>query len=178
MIKKIPNILTASRIFISFLLLFLFVYFHELSEIYPVTVVNMILVAVFLLGAVTDFLDGYIARRIDEGVTFFGEVFDPLADKMLMLSAFLGLLSLDRAPLLAIFLILSREFFITGLRVIAVKKDIKVAASSLGKYKTASQIGALTFLTAGFEMIGLPLLWLAVVLTLYSGYDYAKAYMR
>lgn len=172
MIKKLPNIITISRIVVSFLLIFLFVYLEELG------VSNLLLLTLFLVGALTDFLDGYIARRIDKGVTFFGEVFDPLADKMLMLSAFLGLLYLDRAPLIVIFLILVREFFITGLRVVAVKRDIKVAASKIGKYKTASQIVAISFLLAGFNTIGIPLLWVALFFTLYSGYEYTKEYLK
>jgi len=171
-IKNLPNILTIIRIGVSFLLIAVFVYMEE--SFYT----NLLLLSLFLFGAITDFLDGYIARRINEGVTFFGEVFDPLADKMLMLSAFLGLLYMDRAPLIVIFLILVREFFITGLRVVAVKKDIKVAASKMGKYKTASQITAVSFLLAGFSTVGIPLLWIALFFTLYSGYEYAKEYLR
>lgn len=177
MIKRVPNYLTIARIVLSFVILFYFVYMGSISASFGTMLANWTLVAIFLLASLTDFLDGYIARRVNNGITFFGEVFDPLADKMLMLSALLGLLAIDRAPLLAVFLILAREFFITGLRVIAVKKDIKVSASNLGKWKTGLQITALSFLMAGFLVVGEWLLWIAVALTLYSGYKYTKEYL-
>jgi CDP-diacylglycerol--glycerol-3-phosphate 3-phosphatidyltransferase len=176
-IKKVPNYLTLTRIALSFVILFYFIYMGNISASFGTFLANWALLAIFLLASLTDFLDGYIARRVNNGVSFFGEVFDPLADKMLMLSALLGLVAVDRASLLAVFLILAREFFITGLRVIAVKKDIKVSASSLGKWKTGLQITAISFLMAGFLVVGEWLLWIAVALTLYSGYKYTKEYL-
>lgn len=107
----------------------------------------------------------------------FGEIFDPLADKLLMLAALLGLLVLGRANVWAVFLILSREFFITGLRVVAASKGVRVAASNLGKYKTGLQITAIAFLLMDYSF-GNATLWLAVFLTLYSGYDYVKMYVK
>ncbi|MFP4332450.1 MAG: CDP-diacylglycerol--glycerol-3-phosphate 3-phosphatidyltransferase [Campylobacterales bacterium] len=177
MIKKVPNYLTSARIAVSFIILFYFIYLDVVTNEIGTFWANWVLLAIFLLGASTDFLDGYIARRVNNGVTFFGEVFDPLADKMLMLSALLGLVAVSRAPLLAVFLILAREFFITGLRVIAVKKDIKVAASSLGKWKTGLQITVVSFLMAGFLSVGEILIWIATAITLYSGYKYTKEYL-
>ena len=94
-----------------------------------------------------------------------------------MLSAFIGLLILNRADAWAVFLILGREFFITGLRVIAASKGLKVAASNLGKYKTGLQITAIAFLLMDYSFANATL-WLAVIITLYSGYDYAKAYTK
>ncbi len=108
----------------------------------------------------------------------FGEVFDPLADKMLILSAFIALLILDRASPWAVFLILSREFFITGLRVMVAGSGASVAASRSGKYKTGAQITAIAFLLADFFPGGEILLWIAVALTLYSGADYTLKYVK
>ncbi len=131
---------------------------------------------IFMIASITDFFDGFIARTY-QITTNFGEIFDPLADKMLILSAFLVLLMFERANIWAIFLILNREFFITGLRVLAVSKGVKVAASPWGKYKTGLQIAAIGCLLMNLMEIGTVLLWCAVALTLYSGYDYLHSYL-
>ncbi len=94
-----------------------------------------------------------------------------------MLAGFVGLLVWERANPWAVFLILSREFFITGLRVVAASQGMNVAASSLGKWKTGLQITAVAFLLMDY-FPGEILLWLATLITLYSGYDYTKAYME
>ncbi|WP_181566340.1 CDP-diacylglycerol--glycerol-3-phosphate 3-phosphatidyltransferase [Helicobacter monodelphidis] len=174
--RNIPNILTFSRIVFSFLLLGVVLYGEFLlpPPIHP-SWRDYFACLIFILASITDFFDGFIARE-HQITTTFGEVFDPLADKMLILSAFLALLILKRADVWAIFLILSREFFITGLRVVAISKGISVAASNLGKYKTTLQIGAIGFLLMEYMQIGTVLLWLAVLVTLYSGYDYLKRY--
>ena len=94
-----------------------------------------------------------------------------------MLAALIGLLVWNRAEVWAVFLILSREFFITGLRVVAASKGIKVAASNLGKYKTGLQITAIAFLLMDYSFANATL-WLAVALTLYSGFDYVRMYAK
>lgn len=106
--------------------------------------VNYLTCLIFCIASFTDFFDGYIARRYNFH-SRFGEVFDPLADKMLILSAFIALLILDRTSPWAVFLILSREFFITGLRVMVAGSGTSVAASRSGKYKTGAQITAIAF---------------------------------
>ena len=100
---------------------------------------------IFVIASVTDFFDGYIARTWNQ-MTKLGSILDPLADKMLMLAGFLGLILIDRASVWAVFLILSREFFITGLRVMAVAEGKEVAASMAGKIKTVVQMIAIGFL--------------------------------
>lgn len=174
--KNAPNILSFSRIFLSFILLACVVYKEAL---FPPPIHkswgDYFACLVFIIASITDFFDGFIAREY-RITTTFGEIFDPLADKMLMLAAFLSLLVLSRADVWAVFLILSREFFITGLRVVAVSKGKNVAASSLGKYKTGLQISAIGFLLINEIFIGSVLLWIAVLVTLYSGYDYVKMY--
>lgn len=173
----IPNILTISRIFFSFLLLALIIYGYDMLPSYVHhSWMNYLITLVFIVASVTDFFDGYIARAYKQ-TTVFGEIFDPLADKMLLLSAFVGLLVLGHANPWAIFLILSREFFITGLRVVAASKGSSVAASNLGKYKTGVQITAVAFLLMDW-FPGDILLWIATIITLYSGYDYVKEYYK
>ncbi len=131
---------------------------------------------IFIIASVTDFFDGYIARSWNQ-MTKLGAILDPLADKMLVLAGFLGLLAIDRVSAFAVFLILSREFFITGLRVIAVGEGKNVASTFSGKIKTVVQMIAIGFLIMNWPF-GAELLWFAVILTLYSGYEYTRDYFK
>jgi len=131
---------------------------------------------IFVIASVTDFFDGFIARRWDQ-MTKLGAILDPLADKMLVLAGFIGLMIIDRASGWAIFLILSREFFITGLRVVAVSEGKSVASTMAGKIKTVVQMIAIGFLIMNWPYATI-LLWIAVVLTLYSGYEYIRDYFK
>ena len=130
----------------------------------------------FVLASATDFFDGYIARTFDQ-ITVLGAILDPLADKMLTLAGFLGLMLLGRADAWAIYLILTRELFITGLRVNAVSQGIDVSASMMGKIKTVAQMFAIGFLLMEWPG-GTILLWIAVALTLYSGYEYVRDFFK
>ncbi len=131
---------------------------------------------VFVIASVTDFFDGFIARSWNQ-MTKLGGILDPLADKMLMLAGFLGLVMIDRASVWAVFLILSREFFITGLRVVAVSEGKDVASTMAGKIKTVVQMFAIGFLIMNWPY-ATEILWFAVVLTLYSGYEYTRDYFK
>jgi CDP-diacylglycerol--glycerol-3-phosphate 3-phosphatidyltransferase len=124
----------------------------------------------FVLASVTDFFDGYIARQWNQ-MTLLGAILDPLADKMLTLAAFLGLMLIDQASPWAIYIIIVRELFITGVRTVAVSEGISVKASWAGKVKTVSQMIAIGFLLMHWPF-GELLLWIAVALTLYSGFEY------
>ena len=176
-LESLPNCLTIVRIILAFFLLALILYGHYLlpPPIHP-TWINYFACLVFCVASITDFFDGFIARAFNVS-SAFGEIFDPLADKLLMLAALIGLLVWNRAEVWAVFLILSREFFITGLRVVAASKGIKVAASNLGKYKTGLQITAIAFLFMDYSFANATL-WLAVALTLYSGFDYVRMYVK
>ncbi|RDU73176.1 CDP-diacylglycerol--glycerol-3-phosphate 3-phosphatidyltransferase [Helicobacter aurati] len=176
--KNIPNILTISRIILAILLLVILLHWESLVPHYVhIAWRDYFACLIFCVASITDFFDGYIARQFNLGSTF-GEVFDPLADKMLMLSAFVGLLLLERANAWAVFIILSREFYITGLRVVAANFQQNVAASALGKYKTGFQILAIAFLLANFFPGGELFLWIAVFVTVYSGLDYTIKYYK
>jgi len=131
---------------------------------------------IFVIASATDFFDGFIARNWNQK-TKLGAILDPLADKMLTLAAFLGLMMMDRANPWAIYLILTREFFITGLRVAAVSEGMDIAASMAGKVKTVLQMIAIGFLMMNWPFAEL-LLWSAVGLTLYSGYEYIIGYTK
>ena len=124
----------------------------------------------FIIASATDFFDGYIAREWNQS-TLLGEILDPLADKMLTLAAFLGLMMMGDASAWAIYIIIVRELFITGLRTVAVGQNIAVKASMAGKVKTVFQMIAIGFLLMHWPYAS-ALLWFAVALTLYSGFEY------
>ena len=124
----------------------------------------------FVLASATDFFDGHIARQWNQ-MTMLGAILDPLADKMLTLAAFLGLMMIGEASAWAIYIIVVRELFITGLRTVAVSENLAVKASWAGKVKTVAQMIAIGFLLMLWSL-GSELLWFAVFLTVYSGLEY------
>jgi CDP-diacylglycerol--glycerol-3-phosphate 3-phosphatidyltransferase len=130
----------------------------------------------FVLASATDFFDGYIARELDQ-ITMTGKILDPLADKMLILAAFLGLMMTDAASPWAIYIIIVRELFITGLRTVSISEGIDIAASWAGKVKTVAQMFAVGFLLMHWPG-GDVLLWIAVALTVYSGAEYVVGFAR
>lgn len=172
--KNIPNILGGIRILLAFLM-YLFLVNRNLFNI-NYSWLDFFAALIFVIASITDFFDGFIARNFN-AVSKLGEILDPLADKLLILGAFLGLLFLHRADAWAVYLILVREFFITGLRVVMASEGISVKASFAGKIKTVSQMGAIGFLLMNWPF-GELLLWIAVILTIYSGFDYLKVYIK
>ncbi len=134
---------------------------------------DMLAAVVFALAALTDGLDGYIARSRDS-VTTFGKLMDPLADKLLITAALISLVSLDRLPAWVAMVIIAREFAITGLRSIAADRGVVIAASWMGKVKTVLQIAAV-FALIIFNPAPLwadILVYLALAATVISGFDY------
>jgi CDP-diacylglycerol---glycerol-3-phosphate 3-phosphatidyltransferase len=134
---------------------------------------DLIAAAVFALAAVTDGLDGYIARR-QQSITTFGKLMDPLADKLLVVAALISLVSLDRLAAWAAMVIIARELAVTGLRALAAERGVVIAASWLGKVKTLLQVAAI-FALIVFEPAPAwadALLYLAVAVTVISGADY------
>lgn len=128
---------------------------------------------VFTAAAFTDGLDGYIARRKGD-VTTFGKLMDPLADKLLIVAALISLVSLDRLPAWIAMVIIARELAVTGLRAVAVEYGVVLAASWLGKLKTALQVAAIIGLiavdpaTVAVDV----LVYAALAVTIWSGIDY------
>jgi CDP-diacylglycerol--glycerol-3-phosphate 3-phosphatidyltransferase len=176
-IFNIPNILAFIRLLLA-PVMFLFLVNQDASIFEGIdrSWLNFIAAFIFVLASATDFFDGYIARTFNQ-VTVLGSILDPLADKMLTLAGFLGLMMLGSASPWAIFLILTRELFITGLRVSAVSQGLDISASWMGKVKTVVQMIAIGFLLmqwSGGEL----LLWVAVALTLYSGYEYVRDFFK
>jgi len=146
--------------------------------LYPNRLCSFIAAAIFSVAAITDFLDGFFARQ--QGlVSNLGKVMDPVADKLLVSTAFIMLVSLGRVPAWMACIIIGRELAVTGLRNIIAGKGKDVSASRLGKYKTGFQIAAIIPLMIHFPFLGIDVqamgslfLWVALVLTIWSGLDY------
>jgi len=174
---NLPNILALFRIALAPLMLWFFI--DRANPIFlgwHISWFDYFAGLIFVIASVTDFFDGYIARTWNQ-MTKLGAILDPLADKMLILAAFLGLIAINRASIWAIFLILSREFFITALRVVAVSEEKNIASSMAGKVKTVAQMFAIGFLIMNWPY-ATAILWFAVALTLYSGYEYIRDYFK
>lgn len=159
---NLANSLTALRIVLTPIsVLFLF---------WNVPHQDLIAAGFFMLAALTDGLDGW-AARVRKQTTQFGKSFDPFADKVLITTALVCLAKLSRVPWWMVWTILGREVAITILRQLAGRRGAQIAASRLGKAKTASQIVAVTTVILWPGWAG-PLLWIALALTLASGVDY------
>ena len=134
----------------------------------------------FGLAAITDLLDGFYARR-HKKITSLGKFLDPLADKLLISATMIMLITLNRIPVWVVILIIAREMAVTGLRGIAVVEGIVIEASSLGKYKTIFQLVSLIclslhyeYLKVDFHIVGMAFLWVALILTMWSGWSYFR----
>ena len=133
-------------------------------------------VAVFALASFTDYLDGHLARK-NQWITVFGKFIDPVADKLLVLSTFIQLISLNLVPAWMVILILARELSVDGLRLIAISNGQVIAAGPLGKIKTASQMIFLLMILIlrkpafSFSIGFIFSLWI-IIITLWSGIDY------
>jgi len=170
---NLPNKITLARI--SLIPIFLVVYlaqpFHE--------IVNMWLaLVIFVIAASTDALDGYYARKL-KLVSNFGKLIDPLADKMLVCSVLVAFTATGLIPAWATILIIVREFYISGVRQLALEQNVVMAATGLGKVKTTFQITLIVYVILPppfdffiFEPISIALIIVTVVFTLWSGLDY------
>ncbi|MFW6389948.1 MAG: CDP-diacylglycerol--glycerol-3-phosphate 3-phosphatidyltransferase [Halanaerobiales bacterium] len=169
---NLPNKLTVLRI----ILVPIFMGFLLLRRELPVYAEYLALIT-FILAAITDGLDGYLARK-RKRVTKFGKIVDPLADKLLISAALITFVALREISAWAAIIIIGRELAVTGLRVIAASDGIVISASVWGKLKTTIQIAAIIAIILDPRLINFPwhldqvLIWTAVVVTVYSGYLY------
>lgn len=164
-----PNKLTVLRvIMVPFFVLFML---SDLGGSYN----KWISAAIFIVASLTDLLDGYLARR-DNLVTDFGKFMDPLADKLLVCAALICFVELGRLSAWFVIIIISREFIISGFRLIASDNGIVIAASYWGKFKTVSQMVMIILLIVNlggfFSIVEEIFVWLALVLTVISLIDY------
>ncbi len=165
---NLPNILTLFRIvLIPFYILFFYRHTFEGSIIAAV---------IFLVASLTDILDGYLARARSE-VTKFGKFLDPIADKLLVVSALILLVDQQRVPAWLVIVIIGREFAVTGFRAIAASDGVVIAAERTGKYKMILQTISVIFLTLDFpnvvfHQIGLTFLFVSMFLAVFSAVQY------
>ncbi len=185
-IFNIPNMLTMMRIAAIPLLAALLMS--------PTRSAGFWAAALFSVASITDWLDGYLARRMGI-VTIFGKFLDPIADKLIVMAALIMILPFNRVPAWMVLAILGREIIITGLRGIASSEGIVIHASDLGKFKTIFQIVAIIglvlhfdynwffgisheYLTVNMHNVGMFFLWIATILTIWSGVDYLVRFIR
>ncbi len=186
---NLANKLTIFRVILVPIMV-IFAYLPIGGEVYGVAVTMLIMDAIFIIASITDKLDGYIARSRNQ-VTTFGKFLDPLADKILVLSAMVILVQMGKLPAWIPIIVLAREFIVSGFRLIAVEKGgIVIAASVWGKLKTVTQMIAIIFafvdiggffsftyinLTGGYlaiNIISSVMMAISTVATIFSGWNY------
>jgi CDP-diacylglycerol--glycerol-3-phosphate 3-phosphatidyltransferase len=171
---NLPNILTIIRI--SLIPVFIIIFADSSAAR------SQWAALIFIIASVTDWFDGYFARRYGQ-VTLYGKLLDPVADKLLVLSALVMLVEFRRVAAWLAIIIIGREIAITGLRAIASSMGTIIAAKEMGKYKTAVQIVAIVFLIVDYPVfifdrhvdlhsIGTFALWIAAILSVISAFDY------
>ncbi|MBM7650075.1 CDP-diacylglycerol--glycerol-3-phosphate 3-phosphatidyltransferase [Bacillus ectoiniformans] len=179
---NLPNQITVSRIFMIPIFLVIMVVPWNWGDVRflgtDMPLAHLVGAIIFIIASTTDWIDGYYARKYNL-VTNLGKFLDPLADKLLVSAALIVLVEQDLAASWLVIIIISREFAVTGLRLILAGEGEVVAANMLGKIKTWAQIVAISALllhNAPFESFSIPFadfaLWVAVFFTIWSGWDY------
>jgi CDP-diacylglycerol--glycerol-3-phosphate 3-phosphatidyltransferase len=171
-IWNLPNSLTLFRIFLVPILVVVLLTKYS----------NGLGLAIFLVAAITDYFDGYFARRMKK-ITRLGTLLDPIADKLLMSAAFISLVELGLARAWMVVIIIGREFAVSGLRSIAAQQGVTIAASPLGKTKMISQVVAIALLIVSYELGEFRFtselaLWVVVLFSIVSGVDYFLKFAR
>lgn len=177
---NLPNKLTIFRVIliVPFVLLLLgshegWAWFQCLPE-FITLYADFIALGIFIIASLTDMADGKIARKYNL-VTNFGKFMDPLADKLLVCSAMIALIQMGRIPAWIVIVIISREFIISGFRLVAADNDVVIAASYWGKFKTTFQMIMVCLMIADLEQLKIVTaitMWIALALTIISLVDY------
>ncbi|MEG1603831.1 MAG: CDP-diacylglycerol--glycerol-3-phosphate 3-phosphatidyltransferase [Cloacibacillus sp.] len=169
---NLPNMLSLSRVFLVPVILVFLTLRTQFGFVdgTNINIGDIIAGIVFIIASITDAADGYIARKRNI-ITNMGKFIDPLADKILVIAVLTALVDLHRFPAWMLVVIISREFIVSGLRMVAASEGVVVAASKGGKLKTVSQIIGIVMLL--FNIPGaMAVMWIAVILTVWSGVDY------
>jgi CDP-diacylglycerol--glycerol-3-phosphate 3-phosphatidyltransferase len=179
---NLPNSLTVARIFLVPVLVSVLLTKFE-GRLVVGLPVELVAAAIFGLASLTDWLDGYLARRRQQ-ITTLGQILDPLADKLLISATLVSLVQLGLAPAWMVAVIIGREIAVTGLRNLAYSRGLTMPASGLGKLKMASQVTAILLLILGWERVpqlliaGQAALWVVLITALVSAVDYYQGFQR
>ena len=177
---NLPNSLSVTRIFLVPLLVVVLLTEFEGRLIMGIPK-ELVGAAIFGIASITDWLDGYLARRRKQ-VTPFGQVIDPLADKLLTSAALISLVQVELAPAWMVAVIIGREFAVTALRSLAYSRGVAMAASPLGKFKMVAQVVAILALILAhggawpFMLLGQAALWVVLITALVSAADYFRRF--
>ena len=180
---NLPNSLTIARIFFVPLLVAVLVAESVSIRLFGVSITNeWLALAIFLIAAATDLLDGYLARRWGQ-VTTIGTLLDPIADKLLISAALISLVQVHAVPAWMVILIVGREFAISGLRSIAAAEGYTIRASDLGKTKMVAQVTAISFLLLSIRhrqiaTIAYWMMWAVVLFAVLSAVGYFRKFWR
>ena len=179
---NLPNTLTVARIFLVPVLVSVLLTKFEGRLVLGMPV-ELVAAAIFGIASLTDWLDGYLARRRKQ-ITTLGQILDPLADKLLISATLISLVQLDLVQSWMVGVIISREIAVTGLRNLAYSRGLTMPASGLGKLKMASQVTAILLLLLGWERapllvtLGQGAMWVVVITALVSAVDYYQGFQR
>jgi len=179
---NLPNSITVARIFLVPLLVSVLLTKFEGRLVLGLPV-ELVAAAIFGIASLTDWLDGYLARRRKQ-ITTLGQILDPLADKLLISATLVSLVQLDLVQSWMVAVIISREIAVTGLRNLAYSRGLTMPASGLGKLKMASQVTAILLLLLGWERVpvlvtlGQAAMWVVVITALVSAVDYVQGFQR
>ncbi|OAA31236.1 CDP-diacylglycerol--glycerol-3-phosphate 3-phosphatidyltransferase [Kosmotoga arenicorallina S304] len=172
---SIPNLLTLSRIVLTIPLVALLYYEPKEWAIWSF--------AIFIIASVTDYLDGKLARKLNQ-VSTLGKFLDQISDKILITSLFLVFMFIGKVNFWLVFLIIFRDTFVSGIRMLAASEGVIIAANYFGKFKTVSQIILLCFLylqvITNWDITAFVILlqWIVALITLFSGIVYVSGYLR
>ena len=168
---NLPNLISLSRVFLAPVVMVFLAMRGRFDYVFGISLGDLLAGIVFIIASLTDAADGYIARKRGI-VTNLGKFIDPLADKILVDAALISLVELQRLPAWMVVIIVSREFIVSGVRMVAASDGIIIAASKGGKIKTVTQIVAICLMIFNVPYIAIPAMWLAMILTVSSGMDY------
>ena len=179
---NLPNALTVARIILVPVLVSVLLTKFEGRLVMGIPV-ELVAAAIFGIASLTDWLDGYLARRRKQ-ITTLGQMLDPLADKLLISATLISLVQLDLVQSWMVAVIIGREIAITGLRNVAYSRGLTMPASNLGKIKMASQVTAILLLILGWErmpvllFLGQAAMWVVLITALWSAVDYYQGFQR
>lgn len=179
---NLPNALTVARIVLVPVLVSVLLTKFEGRLVMGIPV-ELVAAAIFGIASLTDWLDGYLARRRKQ-ITTLGQILDPLADKLLISATLISLVQLNLVQSWMVAVIIGREIAVTGLRNLAYSRGVTMPASGLGKFKMASQVTAILLLILGWErmpgllFLGRAAMWVVLVSALWSAVDYYQGFQR